>query len=141
MKISKNFSLDEFTKSETATKLGIDNTKVPDEVLKNLTLLVEYILQPLRNEVNRPITISSGYRCLKVNSAVGGVPTSQHVLGQASDIKVSGLTPYEIAKTIVDLGLEFDQVILYPTFVHVSYHQDRNRNRILYNKTYKGKKL
>lgn len=137
MRISKNFKLNEFTKSDTATKLKIDNTKVPDYAITNLKLLVEYILQPLRDKIKYPIKISSGYRCLQVNAAVGGVPSSQHVLGQASDIKVSSMTPYQVAKTIVELNLPFDQLILYPTFCHVSYGP-KNRRKILFNKSYSG---
>lgn len=140
MKISKNFSLHEFTKSDTATRLGIDNTKVPQPVLENLKLLVDKILQPLRDAIECPITISSGYRCLKVNAAVGGVPSSQHVIGQACDIKVNGMTPYEVASKIVELDLPYDQLILYPTFCHVSF-SDRFRHRVLYNKSYNGKRL
>lgn len=140
MLITKNFRLSEFTKSDTAELLGIDNTKVPKDVIKNIIALCNNILQPLRDSVKCPININSGYRCLKLNCAVGGVPTSQHVTGCACDIKIAGYTPYEIAKRIIDLGLQYDQLILYPTFVHVSY-SDRNRQQLLYNKSYSGKRI
>lgn len=140
MQISKNFNLWEFEKSETAVKYGIDNRVNSDIVLNNLTLLVWNVLQPLRDAVNKPIHIGSGYRCPKVNALVGGVPTSQHMKGQACDIKITGMTPYEIGRTVLELGIPFDQLILYPTFVHVSYNKDNNRNKLLYNKTYNGRR-
>ena len=139
MKISKNFSLEEFTKSDVAEWMKINNTNVPEHAIDNIKLLVEKILQPLRDKVNCPVRINSGYRCLKLNSAVGGVPTSQHVLGQASDIKVDGMTPFEIASVIVELDLPYDQLILYDTFCHVSY-SERNRHNLLYNKNYNGRR-
>lgn len=140
MRISKNFKLNEFTDSATATAKKIDNTKVPAIAMQNIKLLVSNILQPLRDSICKPIKISSGYRCLTLNAAVGGVASSQHVLGQASDIKVNGMTPYQVAKTIIDQNLPYDQLILYPTFCHVSY-SNRNRRQLLYNKSYNGQKL
>lgn len=140
MKIGKNFNLWEFEKSETAKKYGIDNSVKSECVLNNLTLLVENVLQPLRDAINKPIHIGSGYRCPQVNAAVGGVATSQHMLGEASDIKVTGMSPYEVAKKVVELKLPFDQLILYPTFCHVS-HGPRHRRKVLYNKSYTGPKL
>lgn len=138
--LSKNFTYSEFEQSETADKLGIDNKINKDLVRNNVKELVYHILQPLRDKLDKPIHINSGYRCLKLNKAVGGAPTSQHVFGQAADIRVDGVEPFEVARMIVDMGLPYDQLGLYDTFVHVSV-SSRQRNQIFYNKSYKGKKL
>lgn len=140
MKLSKNFELSEFTDSPTAKKHKINNKPTGQLIIDNLTNLCVEVLQPLRDEIGKPITINSGYRCLKLNEKVGGVPTSQHCLGQACDFKIDGMTSYEIAEVVLELNLPFDQLILYPTFVHVSY-SDRCRRQLLYNKSYKGKKF
>lgn len=138
-KLSRNFDWKEFTKSDTATRLHIINEVTTWEVRDNIKALVDNILQPLRDAWGQPLFINSGYRCLKLNAAVGGVPTSQHVMGMAADVGCSN--PYELAKLAVKLKLDFDQLIVYPTFVHFSYDKDgRNRGQILYNKRYKGAK-
>lgn len=87
--ISKHFYLDEFTKSETAKKLGIDNSIKDSRHLENLSNLVYFILEPARQELQRPIKITSGYRVPELNKAVGGVANSQHIIGQAADIQIS----------------------------------------------------
>ena len=138
--LSENFTYMEFEESETADKLGIDNTINRDLIRNNIKELVFHILQPLRDKFNVPIHINSGYRCLKLNAAVGGVPSSQHVMGQAADIVVEGKKPIEVAKMIVEMGLPYDQIGLYGTFVHVSV-SSRQRNHIFYDKSYKGPKL
>ena len=140
MQISKNFNLKEFTKSSTAKKLNIDNSKVPEYVKNNIKELVYQVLQPLRDYIDKPITINSGYRCLKLNAAVGGVPTSQHVQGQAVDIKVDELSSFEIAQAVLDLHLPYDQLILYNDFVHISIGT-RDRRQLLYNKSYTGQQF
>lgn len=140
MKISKNFTVGEFTRSDTAKLLDICNDNLSEEVLENIKLLVDNILQPLRDSINRPIVITSGYRCPLLNTAIGSKPTSQHVMGQACDLKVNGMRPYDVAKRIIDLGLNFDQLILYDSFCHVSYSK-RNRKQIVYDKSYKGVSL
>lgn len=85
---SDYFCLDEFVKSETATRLRIDNTP-PADVVRNLQYGVEMILDPLRRTINRPVIISSGYRCPALNKAVGGVPNSWHLKGNAADIHLN----------------------------------------------------
>lgn len=140
MKLTSNFTLSEFTYSPTATNNGINN-EPPNIAIENLRLLCIRILQPLRDFIGRAITISSGYRCIKLNGLVGGVITSQHVIGKAVDIKVEGMTPFEVASMILELNLPFDQLILYPTFVHVSYDDGHCRGQILYNKSYNGPKI
>jgi hypothetical protein len=139
-KISKNFTWAEFEKSDTAKRLGILNVVSSFKVRDNILELVDKVLQPLRDAWGKPITINSGYRCPELNKAVGGVPTSQHTKGQAADCGVDD--PLALARLLIDLALEFDQAIIYPTFVHISYKADgENRNQLLYNKSYKGKRL
>lgn len=140
MKLTKNFDLEEFTYSPTAKKHKINNKPTGQLIIDNLTELCVEILQPLRDGIGKPIHISSGYRCLELNKKVGGVPTSQHCLGQACDFKVEGMTSYEIVKVILELNLPFDQVGLYDSFVHISYGE-RHRRHLFYNKSYKGKKF
>ena len=138
--ISKNFSYSEFTKSDTAARKHIQNEITTFEVRDNIKALVDNLLQPLRDAWDAPLFINSGYRCPELNEAVGGVATSQHVLGMAADVGCSN--PYELAKLVKKLRLPFDQMGLYDTFVHLSYRDDgENRNQIFYNKKYKGKKL
>lgn len=135
--LSKNFSLREFERSDTAQRLCIDNRIKSEEVKKNIKALVDNILQPLRDAFKSPIFINSGYRCLKLNEAVGGVPTSAHVWGGAADCGCNN--PYALAKLAKRMNLDFDQMVLYPTFVHLSYRDDdRNRNQILYSKKWNG---
>lgn len=108
--LSKHFTLDELTKSATAIRLGIDN--IPNETeLKNLQDLVDNILEPLRHHYGRPIIITSGFRCEKLNKAVGGSKTSQHRFGQAADIRsVSDkrCDNKELFDMIRDMKLPFD---------------------------------
>lgn len=138
--LSKNFTWEEFTASDTAKKLGILNHITDWDVRDNILALVKNVLQPLRDAWGKPIRINSGYRCEKLNKAVGGEPASQHRKGEAADCGCDD--PLALARLLLDLGLQFDQAIIYPTFVHISYKTDgENRNRILYNKSYKGPKL
>ena len=137
--LSKNFSWNEFTKSDTAARLHINNAITSWEVRDNIKALVDDVLQPLRDAWGGPLFINSGYRCLELNKAVGGVPTSQHVLGEGADVGCTD--PYALAKLVKKMRLEFDQMILYPSFVHLSYKREgKNRNQILYNKRWKGPK-
>lgn len=87
MNLSENFTLDELCASDAAVKLKIDNK--PGEIeTKNLARLAKEILQPARNELQKSIYVTSGYRCPKLNKAVGGAGSSQHVYGEAADIVV-----------------------------------------------------
>lgn len=88
---SEFFSLAELIKSSTATKHHIDNTP-PADVIKNLQYGVDMVLDPLRRIYGKPIIISSGYRCPKLNTLVGGVSNSWHIQGNAADIHVDSLT-------------------------------------------------
>lgn len=137
MKLSKNFNLSEFEKSNTADLKGIDNRvsthNNPELITKNIQDLVTYVLQPLRDKLNKPIYISSGFRCEKLNKLIGGVKTSQHLLGQAADITYSGNIE-ELYEYIEMINLPVDQVILYKNknFIHISYSK-RNRRQYLVN--------
>ena len=85
----KYFSLCEMTKSDTARRLGIDNTP-SDSIKKNLTLFIEKVLDPIREDWGGPISVSSGYRCPELNAKVGGAKTSGHLYGFCADLQVKG---------------------------------------------------
>ena len=139
MKLSKNLSLAEVTKSITAKRLNIDNT--PDEwVQGNLKAIAEHIFQPLRNTFKCPIFVSSGYRSAELNTAIGGSVRSQHVEGRALDLDadVYGRCKNSEIFEYIRENLEFDQLIWEfgtednPDWVHVSYVYDGvNRGRCL----------
>lgn len=137
--ISKDFSYHEFEKTEKAQYK--DKNVITDfSVRNNIKSLVEDILQPLRDDIGKPLIISSGYRCPEVNFLVGGKPTSQHLKGEAADVIYDN--PYELAKRIVELKLPYDQIGLYNTFVHISHKRDgNNRGMIFYNKGYSGERF
>ena len=139
MKLSKNLSLAEVTKSVTAKRLGIDNT--PDEwITENLRQVAINIFQPIRDHFGSPIYVSSGYRSADLNRAIGGSKRSQHVEGRALDLDADvygGCTNAQIFEYIKE-NLEFDQLIWEfgdesnPDWVHVSYVYDGpNRKRCL----------
>lgn len=119
----KHFKLEEFTKSDTARRMGIDNTPPPDAVAR-LQRLVDCVLDPLREAYGRPIYVNSGYRCPALNRAVGGVAHSQHLTGEAADITGGNCREnrrlYELLR---QLRLPVDQVINEQgyTWLHVSY--------------------
>ena len=109
MKLSANFSLNEVTKSETATRNGIPNT-ASQEVIEKLQALVNNVLQPLRTKFG-PVIVTSGYRSPEVNKSVGGSSTSHHCFGYAADFEVLGMDNRELALYIRD-NLKYTQLIL-----------------------------
>ncbi len=109
MRLSKNFTLDEFTRSQTAERFGID-MHPPELIVDNLRRLVQGCLQPLRDEAG-PLYISSGFRPLALNTRIGGSLKSAHLLGNAGDVTATRMTPYDLAELIVVMKLPFDQVI------------------------------
>lgn len=120
MRLSRNFTLEEFLRSQTATRNDIDMTP-PPEVVENIRRLVNEILQPLRDAVNTVVTVTSGYRPLVLNRLIGGSSTSQHVLGEAADIVVVGMLPIDVARVIRDLELPYWQLIHeFGQWTHVS---------------------
>jgi hypothetical protein len=130
----KYFSIKELTKSATAQRKGIDNSP-SKEVERSLTALVEKVLDPLREAYGKPIIVTSGYRCPKLNAIVGSTPSSQHVKGEAADIKSVQDTPEENKKLydlIVKLGLPFDQLINEHNYdwVHVSFGARHRRQKL-----------
>ena len=120
-------------KSDTATKHKLWNG-APKEAEENLRSLVEQVLDPLREAYGRPIHVNSGYRCPRLNRLVGGSPNSQHMRGEAADIRpVVGNEADlpELARLLIDNG-KFDQLIIYPTFIHVSWKRlGWNRRQII----------
>lgn len=138
--ISKDFSYREFERSEVADAKRICNVITSFDVRDSIQALTENVLQPLRDAWGKPLKVNSGYRCKALNAAVGGVPTSQHVKGEAADIAAGD--PVKLARLAVKLGLPFDQIILYPTFVHFSHKLNgEQRGQICYNWRYKGEKV
>lgn len=138
--ISKNFSYREFEESETAKARGITNVISSFEIRDAIRELTNTVLQPLRDAWSLPLHVNSGYRCPKLNAAVGGAATSQHTKGEAADIKAEH--PVKLAQLAYDLGLPYDQMIIYPTFVHFSHKlHGEQRRQVLYNKSYKGRRI
>jgi zinc D-Ala-D-Ala carboxypeptidase len=137
MQLSKNFTLSEFLNSNNATRLGIkEQFAPPPEVVKNLTILCEKILQPLRDSLpNGFIRISSGYRCPRLNAAVKGQPTSQHLTGKAADVEyINGngvMDNHWLFDQIEALGLDYDQRIneFGLSWVHLSYDAAKPKQR------------
>ena len=138
--ISKNFSYREFEASNKADEKGICNVITSFEVRDAIKALVDTVLQPLRDAWGKPLHINSGYRCPELNREVGGKPTSQHVKGEAGDVACD--KPVELARLAASMHLPYDQMILYPTFVHFSHRlMGKQRGQTLYNKSYKGEKV
>lgn len=138
--ITKDFIYREFERSEVADAKHICNVITSFEVRDSIQALTENVLQPLRDAWGKPLKVNSGYRCKALNAAVGGVPTSQHVKGEAADIAAGD--PVKLARLAVKLGLPFDQMILYPTFVHFSHRLNgEQRGQICYNWRYQGEKV
>lgn len=136
-RLSKDFTVAEFIKSQIAERLGLNND-MPPEALENARYLVKKGLQPLRELIGRPIVIPSGYRSKAVNKAAGGVATSQHMLGQAADIECPGMSNYELASLIYK-NFPYDQLILEYVddakpgsgWVHWSLKKEGNRGEAL----------
>jgi zinc D-Ala-D-Ala carboxypeptidase len=138
MKLTKNFSLGEMTKSQTALRRGIDNTPTPDK-LDPLILLCQKVLQPVRDHFDRPVTITSGYRSPELCAAIGSKITSQHTKGQAADFEVPGVSNMEVAQWIAD-NCEFDQLILEcftggnTGWIHCSYVHEPRKELLTYDR-------
>lgn len=138
--ISKNFSYSEFERSETAEKRGIVNVIATARVRDSIKALVVNVLQPLRTALGVAMPVNSGYRCPELNEAVGGVPTSQHMKGEAADIATP--TPLLMARKAVEMSLPFDQMGIYPDFVHFSHKLGGpQRGQIFYSRNYRGERL
>jgi hypothetical protein len=135
VQLSQNFWLHEFTVSQKAERMGIVNQPSPAEI-KNLKLLCDFILQPLRDWSGNAVYVSSGFRCVVLNKEIGGSKTSDHVHGRAADID-SAIHNVDYFDWIRD-NCSFDQLIweygtdLYPAWVHCSFRSERkNRGQVL----------
>jgi zinc D-Ala-D-Ala carboxypeptidase len=137
MSLTKNFSLIELTKSQTAERKGIDNTP-STEHQENLKSLCEMILQPIRDHFGQVVSVSSGYRSQELCVAIGSSTNSQHAKGEAADFEIFGLSNKELADYI-DENLDYDQLILEywkesdpnSGWVHCSYTNGNNRKQYL----------
>jgi zinc D-Ala-D-Ala carboxypeptidase len=129
LQLTPHFYLDEFTKSETAARLGIKNE--PDtKAVGRLSDLCLNVLEPLRKHYNSAVIISSGFRSNELNAAVHGRGGSQHGKGEAADIIISGADLREAFIYIRD-NMDYDQVIYERTWIHVSYKREGNRKQAL----------
>jgi len=128
----KYFTIEELTRSATATTRGLDNTPTPD-IKANLERLVDKVLDPLREKYGKPITVNSGYRCPELNKAVGGSKTSDHVKGFAADLTGGSKQENEKIFNIIRDNFAWTQLINERDFswVHVSYDPNRIKNQVL----------
>ena len=144
MKLSPNFTINEFTRSKKADLLKIDNTKPTPLQIAAMKRLCLFLLEPLRAQLREKIhpkaviVVTSGYRCPALNKEVGGTVTSGHPKGEAADIHVedgSGnriMTTKQLFDFILQSGLEYDQAISeFDNWVHIS-HRRMNRMQSLY---------
>lgn len=120
MHLSPNFTLEEFTHSNTAIRAGISNE--PDEAVLLRLKRVAATLEKVRTLLGKPIQITSGYRSPALNELVpGSSDTSAHTQGWAADFKVPGMTPLQVCQAIQKAGIAYDQLILeYDTWTHIS---------------------
>ena len=148
MKLTANITLDELTKSQIAERKGINNNPSPAQI-ENLKALAINILQPVRSHFDKPLIISSGFRCAQLCVEIGSTVTSQHVADEgaaAADFEIPGIDNRELALYIKN-QLEFDQLILEfykdnePTsgWIHCSYSTNANRNQSLRAQRVDGK--
>lgn len=147
--ISNNFSWSEFEHTEHEAELarmGKRNVISSFEVRDAVLALVRKVLQPLRDVYQKPMRVNSGYRCKELNEIVGGVPSSQHRLGEAADIHTG--SPLEtfrlahLAKSTPEIWAEIDQLVCYDTFVHISHKRvGTQRHQLLFNKSYRGRRV
>jgi len=134
IKLSKNFWLYEMLESQTARRYEFEEQYEPTEkIIDNLKALCENILQPLRDDLKTSISVSSGYRCQRLNTAIGGASKSQHLTAHAADIQCFQIGNEELLKRIAKLKLPFDQMIneFNYAWVHISYDPSKNRRQIL----------
>ena len=145
MKLSKNFSLGEMTKSQTATRKGIKNEPSTEHV-ENLIHLAETVLQPVRDHFGKPVAISSGYRSTELCEAIGSSAKSQHAKGEAADFEIPGVDNKELA-TWISKNTKFDQLILEyyepgdpnSGWVHCSAVKEGSRSQVLKATKVEGK--
>ena len=136
MQIAPHFRLSEFVRSDTATRLGIDNSINDPEIIANIKNLCEHVLEPLRAYANCPILINSGYRCPQLNAAVGGSRRSQHMKGEACDISVTDEAIGDRWLIWMKENLPYDQLVKERAhkssnsfWIHVSLTRKEEKNR------------
>ena len=143
MRLSKNFTYEDFIRSSTAARMGIDNrpktTEEEKEVIENLRNLCLEVLQPLRDYVGAPVHINSGYRCKALNLAVGGVKNSQHSRGEAADIRIASPKQGREWAAWIEDNCRFDQMLLERNknggvWLHVSCKRDEKANRQVFSR-------
>ena len=141
--VSRHFCYEEFEQSRTARELVIDNRIPSDKIRFAIRLLVLNLLQPLRDILQRPIIVTSGYRSPALNRAVGGSRNSQHMKGEAADIYCTeAAETLRMAQTVLEHGLPFDQMILHNSLLHLSFKANGpQRHQILYDPSYKQEKF
>jgi len=132
MKLTNDFTLEDFTRSDTATRKAISEQFKPSQIIiENVKELAVNVIQPLQDYLKKEIIITSGYRCNRLNRMIGGAVNSQHLQGEAADIIVKSLTTEQLIHSIKSSGLVFDQMIEeFGRWVHVSYNKGKNRNQI-----------
>ena len=140
---SKYFTLEELISSPTARRLGINNNPSA-HIVAALQLLVTNVLDPLREEWGAPIIVTSGYRSPQLNVVVGGARSSQHLLGQAADIRTVSDLPEDnrcLRDLLIRLNLPYDQLIdeYHCDWLHVSHRITTNRHQLLSAHRIKGK--
>jgi hypothetical protein len=119
MKLSENFTLEEMTVSDIGARRGLDNTPNATEIANLMRTAA--LLEQLRAIIKKPITVNSAFRSKAVNDAVGSRDTSQHRIGCAADIKVTGMSPKEVVQVCIDANLPFDQIIEeFNSWTHIS---------------------
>lgn len=130
IRLSKNFKLSEFTRSQTAARHNICN-QPSQKGIDNLQVLCEDCIEPIRELAGCPIYISSGYRCIQLNRLIGSRDTSQHIDGEAGDLTANVDNLKELAQEIADSDIIFDQLIYELDWIHVSYRKGANRRQVL----------
>tara|TARA_R100001594_G_scaffold2429_3_gene9554 strand:+ start:327 stop:833 length:507 start_codon:yes stop_codon:yes gene_type:complete len=147
MILTKNFTLHELVKSNTALRLGINNTPTKEGVIK-LRLLAANLLQPIRERLSAPIRITSGYRSPELSAVIGSSENSQHCRYEAIDcqfVKRGKMDNLKIYQALIDLNIDYDQCILefgtpsptenkdtdYPSWIHISWKMSDNRRQTL----------
>ena len=138
-RISKNFTFEEFSKSDIAKAHHINNAITDWDVRDNAIALFENVVQPARDAYGEHIFVTSGFRCKELNELVGGVDNSQHQYGEATDVTCSDLR--RLAEIIIKLRLPFDQMGIANNYLHISHKREgENRGEIFYYANYRGKR-
>lgn len=125
-RLTPNFTYEEMTVSSEGDRRAIPNTPNPAQlvILRNTAVLMEKV----RTVLGAPIYVNSAFRSIAVNKLVGGVPQSAHTMGYGVDFTAKGLECFDAATKIAASNLSFDQLILGPTWIHISFDPKRRRN-------------